>query len=370
MDNVSHITIIGGGNGAFAASAHLSRQGCAVSLCDPYRDGESLRPLMSDQILKYTGVMGEGQVKLQQVTADLKEALQGSEFILVCVPTSTHATVAHWLAPLLEPSAPILLDPGHTGGALHFKHTLTQAGYRGDLILGETNTLTYIARKTDPVSVHISNIAGNIYVSSLPGQNLARLMEKTRLLFPDLQPQDTIIGTSLRNANSIMHPPGMILAAVWVETHGGEWFFYYDAATPAVENLMQAIDNERLRIASAWDVQVEPLIDMLAKIGTTTEAARQSRSLRQAFLESTPNRFIKSPRSLDDRYMHEDIGYGLVPMLALGKLAGVEAPVMESLVTIASIINAIDYRKAGLNAEKMGLDGMAKIEAQAYFHKG
>jgi opine dehydrogenase len=345
-------------------------QGCAVSLCDPYQDGESLKSLMSDQVLKYTGVMGEGQVKLQQVTANLKAALHGSEFILVCVPTSTHAAVARWLAPWLGPSAFILLDPGHTGGALQFKNALAQAGYRGDLVLGETNTLTYIARKADPVTVHISNIAGNIYVSSLPGQNLGHLMEKTRRLFPDLQPQDTIIGTSLRNVNSIMHPPGMILAAVWVETHGGEWYFYYDAATPAVENLMQAIDDERLRIAAAWDVQIEPLIDMLAKIGTTTEEARQSRSLRKAFLDSAPNRFIKSPRSLDDRYMHEDIGYGLVPMLELGKLAGVEAPVMESLVTIAGTINAIDYRQVGLNAEKMGLKGMSKGEAQAYFHLG
>jgi opine dehydrogenase len=133
---------------------------------------------------------------------------------------------------------------------------------------------------------------------------------------------------------------------------------------------MQAIDDERLRIAAAWGVEVEPLIDMLAKIGTTTEAARQSRSLRQAFLESAPNRYIKAPRSLDDRYMHEDIGFGLVPMLALGRLAGVVAPVMDSLVTVASTINAIDYHRDGLNAEKMGLEGMAKEEAQAYFQKG
>jgi hypothetical protein len=57
-------------------------------------------------------------------------------------------------------------------------------------------------------------------------------------------------------------------------------------------------------------------------------------------------------------------------MLELGKLAGVDAPVTESLVTIASTINAIDYRQVGLNAEKMGLKGMSKGDAQAYFHLG
>jgi opine dehydrogenase len=105
----------------------------------------------------------------------------------------------------------------------------------GKLNLGETNTLTYIARKSDPKTINISNVAGNVYISSLPSQNLNDLMQKTSWFFPGLQTQTSVIGTSLRNVNAIMHPPGMILAAVWIETAGGMWDFYFDAATPAVE---------------------------------------------------------------------------------------------------------------------------------------
>jgi opine dehydrogenase len=370
MNTSSVVTIIGGGNGAFAAAADLSSHGHLVNLCDPYRAGESLKPIMTERRLRYTGVMGEGEVTLNRVTAKLEEALEGTEFILICVPTSIHSTIANWLAPFLRENTTILLDPGHTGGALHFKHSLAEAGYMGRLILGETNTLTYIARKSNPETINISNVAGNVYISSLPSLNLNVLLEKTCRYFPDLQPQTSIIGTSLRNVNAIMHPPGMILAAVWVETAGGKWDFYYDAATPAVERLMQAIDDERMKIAAAWDVKLEPLIDMLAKIGTTTEEARQSRSLQKAFLESVPNRYIKAPPSLDDRYMHEDIGYGLVPMVTLGNIAGVSAPVMESLITIASTINQIDYRVTGLNAARMGLEGKSLTAIRNYFSQG
>ena len=368
MNSKPVISIIGGGNGAFAAAADLSSQGFLVNLCDPYREGESLKSIKTERILRYTGVMGVGEVKLNRVTADLEEALDGAEFILVCVPTSTHSAVAKWLAPLLGDIATILLNPGHTGGALNFLHVLSQAGYKGKLYLGETNTLTYIARKSDPATINISNVAGNVYISSLPSQNLDDLLKITSRFFPGLQPQTSVIGTSLRNVNAIMHPPGMILAAVWVETAGGKWDFYFDAATPAVERLMQAIDDERVKIAAAWGVTMEPLIDMLANFGTTTEEARQSRSLQKAFLESAPNRNIKAPSSLDDRYMHEDIGFGLVPMVTLGKFAGVVAPVMESMITIASTINRINYREEGLNASRLGLEGKNLEEIQKYLH--
>jgi opine dehydrogenase len=364
------VAVIGGGNGAFAAAAHLTYKGLSVNLCDPYREGESLKPLMIENRLNFTGALGRDSVALNKVSTSLAEALADASMVILCVPTSAHALFARWLAPLLSQSATVLLNPGHTGGALNFLHSLTEEGYKGDLVLGETNTLTYIARKSDPTTVNISNIASNIHLSSLPGKNIDRLLSATHDCYPELQTCPTIIGTSLRNLNAMMHPPGMILAAVWVERNGGNWDFYYDGATPAVENLMQAIDDERLSIATAWGEKVEPLIDILAMIGTTTHEAATSRSLQKAFLDSTPNRHIKAPKSLDDRYMHEDIGYGLVPMTELARIANITTPVMDSLITIASTITKIDYRRQGLNNSKMGLSGKAHAAIKRYFEDG
>ena len=325
---------------------------------------------MMENRLNFTGALGSGSVVLNKVTASLAEAVADTSIVILCVPTTTHALFAQWLAPLLSQSATVLLNPGHTGGALNFLHSLTDAGYKDELVLGETNTLTYIARKSDPITVNISSIASNIYLSSLPGKNIDRLLSATYDCYPELQTCPTVIGTSLRNLNAMMHPPGMILAAVWVEKNGGNWDFYYDAATPAVENLMQAIDDERLSIAAAWGEKVEALIDILAMIGTTSQEAAASRSLQKAFLDSAPNRHIKAPNSLDDRYMHEDIGYGLVPMTELARIVNIATPVMDSLITISSTINKIDYHLQGLNSSKMGLSGKDHTAIKRFFEQG
>ena len=56
--------------------------------------------------------------------------------------------------------------------------------------------------------------------------------------------------------------------------------------------------------------------------------------------------------------MHEDIGYGLVPFGALGRLARVPTPAIDAMVLLASIATGIDYASQGLTLHRMGLDGL------------
>jgi opine dehydrogenase len=365
MVEVKHIAVIGGGNGAFAASVHLTMKGFLVSLCDPYMEGEALKPLLSDRLLNYVGMFGEGAVKLHAVTSDVAEATNDVDLIMVCTPATAHSTVAKWLASVLRPGQTILLNPGHTGGALNFRRALHNAGYSDILVLGETSTLTYITRKKDPKTVWVEHMGEFVSVASLPAANLSQLLAKTSALYPKLNPTRTVLGTSLRNLNAMMHPPGMILGAAWIEHTGGDFFFYQDAATPGVGRLMEAIDRERLQIAEAWDEPLESFVELMWKTGITTDAARESGSLQRAFLECEPNRKIKAPPKLDHRYMHEDMMHGLVPMIAFGQVVGVNALTMNALVHIASMVNGIDYQKEGLNLEKLGLAGMDREEIRA-----
>jgi len=295
--------------------------------------------------------------------------VEGSSIILVIVPTSIHGAAAKWLAPVLKEGMTVLLDPGHVGGALHFRNELTREGFKGDILLGETNTLTYITRKQSPTKTWISSVAKNVYVSSLPSKNLDQLSSKIKMCYPELLPAKTVIGTSMRALNAILHPPGMILAAVMIEK-GEDFCFYHDLATPAVGNLLEETDVERLKIAAAWGEPVEPLIDLWAMIGSTTEEARASRSMQRAFFESIPNRYIKAPTTLDHRFMHEDFGYGVVPMVELGKIVGINVPVLDALLTIACTIMKIDYRAKGLTMEKMGLAGKDLNAIREYITRG
>ena len=93
----------------------------------------------------------------------------------------------------------------------------------------------------------------------------------------------------------------------------------------SVEELVASgleVDAERMAVAKALGIPATPFIEVFYQAGLTTKAARDSGDISRACLESEPNKTIKSPSSLNHRYVHEDVGYGLVPLAALGRLAG------------------------------------------------
>jgi opine dehydrogenase len=92
-----------------------------------------------------------------------------------------------------------------------------------------------------------------------------------------------------------------------------------------------------------------------------------SGNIARACKESAPNATIKSPSSLDHRYVHEDVGYGLVPMAALGRLAGVATPTIDSLVHLASLAVGIDYARDGLTQDAAHI---LEVAPAATAHRG
>ena len=64
--------------------------------------------------------MHEGFVRLPCMTTRVEEAVAGADLVMLVVPSVAHETYAQALAPLVSPELPIYLDPGHTGGGLHF----------------------------------------------------------------------------------------------------------------------------------------------------------------------------------------------------------------------------------------------------------
>ena len=128
--------------------------------------------------------------------------------------------------------------------------------------------------------------------------------------------------------------------------------------------------EERLEIVRALGIAPLRFVDIFHGAGLTTTEARDSGSAYQAIHESEPNFTIKSPPSLDHRYIKEDVGYGLVPMAEIGKLLGIETPVMDALITLASVALGIDFRVEGLTLEKMGLAGVAPADLQRILTDG
>jgi len=346
------IAIIGGGNGGFAAAAHAEALGYRPQLYN--RSEGTIAAVREQGGIAYSGAFGEGFAPVPVVTTDLEQALSGADLIVVCLPAIAFSGVAEQLAPLLDGETPVLLNPGSTGGALAVRRELRDAGADVPPI-AETNTLTYICRKRDDDHVHVSSVVENVRCAPLPA-DADGVVDSFGELF-DLQPVSNVLHTSLSNVNAVLHPPGVVLSTAWIEHTGGDFRFYYDGATPAVARVMAELDDERLAVAREWGLDVDRFPELFADIGSTSEAAGESGSFLRVLRESEPNKSIRAPSSIDHRYYDEDFPYGLVPMGELGRTAGVETPLIDSLVEIASSATDTDYRAGGWTAERLGLTG-------------
>ena len=146
-----------------------------------------------------------------------------------------------------------------------------------------------------------------------------------------------MLETALSNLNAIFHPQGMIMNAGWIQHTNGDFLFYREGFTDAVGRVTAAVDAERMAVAKALGIPATPFIEVFYQAGLTTKAARDSGDISRACLESEPNKTIKSPSSLNHRYVHEDVGYGLVPLAALARLADVATPTIDALIQLAGL---------------------------------
>jgi opine dehydrogenase len=75
---------------------------------------------------------------------------------------------------------------------------------------------------------------------------------------------------------------------------------------------------------------------------------------------------IGAQRQLDNRYLTEDVGYGLVFLTDLARRLGLETPVMDSVVTVASTVLGRDFRAEGRRTvASLGLGDLSPAELAA-----
>jgi len=350
---MTEVAILGAGAGGCAAAVELSAAGHAVRLWS--RNPATLAPQLAAGGVRHTGVLGDGLTPLGTMTTDLAVALDGAEAAVVCLPALAHEAVADELADA-GAELPIVLHPGHTLGAAQLAARFRAAGSAVPP-LAELSTLGYVARIGADGAVAVTGRAGRLRGAAFGADPAA--LSLARSLWPSVQAEPDVLATSLANVNLVLHPPAAVLAAAWVEATGGDFGFYSEATTPSVASVMLALDGERLAVARAFGHALDPLLDEMLAIGTVDarpEAPDPAEALRIAVSTGAANAGIRAPSSLDHRYYREDFSYGIVPLLELAALTGVETPVAEALLALADVALGGAAREDGLTLERLGLD--------------
>ncbi|MDQ4059252.1 MAG: NAD/NADP octopine/nopaline dehydrogenase family protein, partial [Actinomycetota bacterium] len=288
-------------------------------------------------------------------TTDVARAIKGADVVVVVLPATAHSSIAAELARSLEPDAPVLLNPGHMCGSLHFRRTVAQHGGSVPTV-AELGTLTYVCRSSEEGSVDVHLRTTNVPLAIIPGDNEAT-DAAVRALFPDVRIAHPV-EVWLHDVNMVLHPPGMILAAAWIESTGGAFRFYSEGVTPAVASVMESLDSERREVGRAFGFKLRELGPTMAGFGTAEAEAAQRGDLRSAVTLGQANQTIRAPSSLDHRYLSEDIPFGLVPFTTLARAAGVATPTADALIELAQVIAKQDLCASGLNASRLGIVGL------------
>src|SRR6476469_8254580 len=326
------VAVLGAGNGGVASAFDFAQHGHEVALYATPEFGTNVVAVKEAGGITASGDL-EGFAALRYAGHDAAEALAGAELVLVVGPAYSTEPLAAAAAPHLPDGTAVLVCPGSCAGAIAFKRAAGLALDDDRVIVGETSTLPYAVRITEPgvINVFLKLTAG-LYLAGLPRAATDRLYDLIKDVWPAVEKADSVFQTTLQNGNPVIHPAVTLLNAGLLERTGGDFLFYEEGVTESVGRLIEAVDEERQAIAAGLGVTI---------LSDPALGSKQG-------------------------YMPEDVGYSLVFLSDLAARLGVPTPVMDGLISIASVVLARDFRAEGKRTvTTLGLAGLSPEQLAA-----
>ncbi len=365
MKKSSRYLVIGAGHGGKAMAAHLALMGFPVSLYNRTAEHVSAIKMRSGIDLESYDGGPRGFGHLALVTSDMREALAEADIVMVVVPASAHADIAAAAAPHLRDGQIVLLNPGRTGGALEFVKVLRDSACQADVSVAEAETLIYASRSEGPAQARIFRIKEAVPIAALPATRTTRVLDALAAAYPRFIDGVSVLHTSLNNMGAIFHPGLALLNAARIESTRGEFEFYIDGVTPSVARILEALDRERVTVASAMGIRARTAQEWLKMAYNA-----YGNNLYEAIHNQSGYYGIMAPATLQHRYITEDVPMSLVPIAALGQRYGVSVRGMDSIIRLACIIHQTDYWRRGRTLDKLGIEQLSVEELVHYVNEG
>ncbi|HNT36118.1 MAG TPA: NAD/NADP octopine/nopaline dehydrogenase family protein [bacterium] len=343
--------VLGAGHGGMAMAGHLSLMGCKVHLFN--RTPERLAPVLARGGIEVTGQV-EGFAPVHLITSDPQDAVQDADVLMVVVPATGHRSIVEAIAPHVKDGQILVLNPGRTGGSLEAARILRERNPKTRVFIGEAQTLLYASRVTNPGLVHILRIKNSVPIATLPAYDVTDILPVIHKALPQFVPGDNVLKTSFDNIGAVFHPAITILNAARIEESHGDFEYYTEGVSHAVASVLEAIDAERVAVAGALGIRANTAREWLY---LAYDAA--GRTLLDAMHANTGYAGIKAPRTVQHRYITEDVPASLVPLASIGDMLNVPTPTIHAMIHIASIMHGTDYWAEGRTAESLGIKGMS-----------
>jgi len=371
------IAVCGGGNGGHAVAANLSLAGFKVNFFELPQFADSFEKVLRTKEIQIEGVSIDGMAKLNLATTDIQQAIKDAEVIFVITPAFGHKAMAEVCAPFVQDGQIIVLMPG-SGGSLEFINIFKQKKVKREITFAESCTLPYGARLKG--SGHVSVLINAVILPTgvFPSNRTAEVISKLKQFYPMIIPAKDVLEAAINNPNPVVHPVATLLSATRIEHSKGEFYLYAEGMTPSVARAYESLNQERLSICEALGYKLYHWDNLKFKdynLGETEEECRYrilNTSMDAAFGKDGIYAGIKmkGPEHLKDRFVTEDVPYGMVLLSTLGNLLGVPTPTHDAVIQMASVINRTDYWKTGRGMKQLGLSKLDKKGLKNFLLEG
>jgi opine dehydrogenase len=348
------VAIIGAGIGGLYLVAELGIAGFRLRLHDI--DDSRLSEVRARGGVDVEGENG-GFAAVERATNGLRSAIDGADVIIVVTGGNAQAAVARSLAPVLRNGQVILLIQGNTGGSLIVRRALDDAGCRAEVDVSEMDNYPYSCWRLSPTRIRPIVRKRWLQIATFPGNRVDTVFPRLSSLFPEAVAAPNILYTGFTNANAMLHVANCVANAGRIES-GDSYKFYAEGVTPAVARLYEAINSERVAVAAALGASVPSLPDWFDRVYGVREATLVETCQRLTYNNDGPYQATGTPKSLDHKFITEDVPTGLIPMSALGRAAGVRTPAIDAVIEMVRSMTGKDFAADERTLERLGLSGM------------
>jgi len=334
-----NVAVLGSGNGGCAVAFDWAQHGHQVSLFDFEEFPINVEAVAAQGGIRSSGDM-EGFEELHYAGHDIAQALDGAELVFAVGPAYSTEPIAAAAGPHLRPGQSIVVCPGSCAGAIAFKRTLGLAPEDDAFVVGETSTLPYAVRVSEPGQLHVFlKLRAGLFVAAAPRRGTQALHATLHEVYPGITAAASVFQTTLQNGNPVIHPAVTLLNAALIERTEGAFDFYEDGITEAVGRLIARVDRERIALAARLDLNVlaDPTLGM-------RQGYMDEENYSTGYSRAPGFRGIRAQGTLDQRYLTEDVGYSMVFLADLARQLGVLTPVIDAVIELASAVMDRDFR--------------------------
>jgi opine dehydrogenase len=361
------VAVVGAGHSGFGLAGDLALRGVRVHLYEHPAYEAAIAPVREAGGITVRGVVGEGVARPERVTSDAAEALAGATLVFVVVPAYAHDAMAEALAPHLHDDHVVVLMPGNAGGALAFRREVVRQGGPA-VTVAEAASFVFACKKDGAAGVWIRGVKNGLPVGVLPAESTERVMALLHALYPTFAAATDVLETSLSNANHVAHPPALLLNVARIESTGGDYSFFHEGMTPSVARLTDAIDAERMALVGRLGYTPESTLAQLVRF--YGDQGFGGATYYEAVSTTPVHGAARAPASVDHRYFTEDLPYGLVPIVEIGRVLGMGLPATRGVIDVVGALMGVDFWATGRTAARLGLEGMGVAEMRQYARTG